>query len=820
MSLTQAVSLRKRQLMVGSALAAMASLSACGGGSSSSGGGGVSSVPPAPSSPPSSAPAAPPPPPPAPATPASGPTNFNTSEIRRSDGPAYHGAVTAWEEGATGEGVIVGLVDSGIDIDSHEFAGRIHPDSFDATLAQRGFDEAEPDGHGTRVARVLAAARDDRDVVGVAFDATLLALRTDTGTSCTDGGGSDDGSSCSHRNSDVARAINRATDVGARVINISLGGPSGISSALRSAVDRATRAGIVIVVSAGNERGADDPRYDPSNPSPFAEGIVDAGNGLVIVSTSVDERDRISDFSNRAGRTQASVLSSLGDLVCCTFENDTIRTETRADGSRVASGSAGTSFSAPQISGAAALLVQAFPNLSGAEIVELLLETARDVGDQGVDATFGHGILDIAAAFRPVGQTSLSVNTPGGNSSVSLDSLSGSVSPAMGDAAIAGNAVNAIVTDRFNRPFNVDLSAALDTQAPAQLLTPALTGTGQLIQTDVAGANIAFNISRNSFAPISDQRAGITPLNLNEAHTRGARLLAGRISANIAKSTRFSAAIRQSAAHQVAALQGTQRSGAFVVSKNALSDSGFAAVPASSFAVRQQLGRLGITASAENGNTQIFDARRNLFSRKDVKRAGYSRLSISADRKLGPANIAVTANWLGEDSTILGASFSDALGQGGADSLFLSANFSAAFGDGWSASAGWKQGWSWAEQSDVIASGSQLASNAFSLELGKRGAFFGADQIGLRISQPLRVAGGGLNLDLPVAFDFASETAEFGIRHFNLAPQGREIASELAWTMSFAGGSFSTNAFWRQEPSHFENLPDDMGVAFRLNMEF
>ena len=82
------------------------------------------------------------------------------------------------------------------------------------------------------------------------------------------------------------------------------------------------------------------------------------------------------------------------------------------------------------------------------------------------------------------------------------------------------------------------------------------------------------------------------------------------------------------------------------------------------------------------------------------------------------------------------------------------------------------------------------------------------------------MTGGGIALNLPVAYDYATLSPSFGVRQFNLAPKGREIASELAWILPVAGGSFSSNLFWRQQPGHFATASDDIGAAFRLTLDF
>jgi hypothetical protein len=83
-------------------------------------------------------------------------------------------------------------------------------------------------------------------------------------------------------------------------------------------------AGIVIVVSAGNEGNEASSAFDPNSPSPFAQALLASGNGLVIISTSVDDNDVISNFSNKAGVAQNAVLSALGQGICCEYQNDTI----------------------------------------------------------------------------------------------------------------------------------------------------------------------------------------------------------------------------------------------------------------------------------------------------------------------------------------------------------------------------------------------------------------------------------------------------------------------------------------------------------------
>lgn len=795
-----AIIIKGRNIAVGTSVVFALTLSACGG----SGGGGVGSTPTPPPPPPVVAPPPSPPPPPPPPPPST--TNFDTAEFRRSDGPGFHNAITAYQAGATGAGVTVGVIDSGIDPNSHEFAGRIHAQSGDVA-GSRGL--GDDDGHGTAVTRVLAAAKDDLDIHGIAFNATILALRADQPGSCTTVDPGESEADCSFFDTAIAAGVNRAINAGARVINISLGGTGGATTALRTAISNATRAGIIVVVSAGNEANDAAPKFDPNNPSPFAQALVANGNGLVIIAASVDDQGVISDFSNKAGASQAVTLAALGEGICCEYQNDTIF-RFQQDGQTFVRVFNGTSFSAPQISGAAVLLAQAFPNLTGAQVVNLLLTSARDAGAAGADAIYGRGILDIARAFAPSGTTSLAGTT----TIVSLNGDGGTTSGPMGDVALSNRPVNAVILDSYGRAYDIDLAHGLNATTPRLRLTPALINQGRSVNVAAGGAELAFSISDNGTGGVR-----VAPLLLAGEQQRVSRILAGRVSATIAKDTRFSLGIRQAAAGQVAALQGMQ-GGAFLTATEARLESGFERVADSSFAVRQQISGFGLTGSAELGDARLFERAGAGFNRDGTRRYPYSVVGLSLDRQVGPAKLAFGASWMREDNTILGARFADFIGRNGARSLFVDGNGEVSLGRNWSLGASWRQGWTYANGSSSLTDNSMLKSNAFSFDITRASAFASGDRLALRIAQPLRVTSGGLSLNVPVAYDYATLTPTFGVRRFSLAPTGREISSEASWLMPISGGYFSSNIFWRQEPGHFKNAPDDVGVAFRLVMDF
>ena len=133
--------------------------------------------------------------------------------------------------------------DTGINPALSEFAGRIDRASGDVAGNRGVSDEG---GHGTAVSAVAAAARNGSNTMGVAFDATIVSQRADEPGSCA----SKDG--CAFYDGAIAAGIDAARQAGARVINLSLGG-STPGSTLLSAMNRAVSAGVVLVISAGND---------------------------------------------------------------------------------------------------------------------------------------------------------------------------------------------------------------------------------------------------------------------------------------------------------------------------------------------------------------------------------------------------------------------------------------------------------------------------------------------------------------------------------------------------------------------------------------
>jgi subtilisin family serine protease len=303
-----------------------------------------------------------------------------------------------WTEPPTLAPVKVAVIDSGIDL--------THPDLASRVVASRSFvssDVTDHDGHGTFVAGEIAGALDNGDgIAGIAFPAQLVVAKVVRS----------DGTISPWAE---ARAIRWAVDQGARVINLSLGGlrdpiapdRDTFSPTEEGAVEYAFSHGAVVVAAVGNGDQA------PSSPWRFASYPAALPHVLGVGALAQD--GTVPAFSNRdpiyvdlvaPGQSIVSTLprSITADRPSCADQgySDCGPPEFRA--------AAGTSFAAPQVSAAAALLLAVRPELRPEQVTYLLERTAVDIAPPGRDGFSGWGKLDIAAALQAA--TSVELPTP------------------------------------------------------------------------------------------------------------------------------------------------------------------------------------------------------------------------------------------------------------------------------------------------------------------------------------------------------------------------------------------------------------------------
>lgn len=758
--------MKKSVLAFGALIVVSPALTACGGGAGTS----VATVPQTPGS----TVAAPPAPAPVPTN-----VDYNTPEFQRSNAATKINALSAYTAGATGQGITAAVIDSGVNPSLSDFAGRISAASRDVAGSRGMGDE---DGHGTSVSAVLLGAKNDSDTHGVAFNATLLALRTDTPGSCADTSAN---GGCSHDDITIASAVDIAVSNGARVINLSLGGTSP-NTLLRAAMSRATAAGTILVISAGNDGAA--------NPDEFAMIANDPiARNLVVIAGGVDDNNAISVYatggSNSAGSAADHVVMALATRVRTINE----------DGAAVYA--SGTSFAAPAVSGAIALLAQAFPSLTSAQIVDLILTSARDLGAAGVDTVYGHGLLDLASAFAAKGSTSVA----GTSIAVSVTG-NGTLSAPMGDASVGG--LSTLVLDAYGRAYSAELGGTFGRAYSGGKLWSSVNNGGRTAGVGFGNTGVALSVSGETRA------VGMGPLALTEADQSSARAMAGWIVSHLSRDTVFAAGFARSSGALIDQMTLASASN-FLVAEAAGDSFGFRSTPGYSGAMRHQFGAWGVSAGWDQGDALVWsDTRRHRYDHFP-----YTALSASVDRKVGPLALTLKAGMLSEKQTVLGARFGEMFGNPGATTRLLSLGGQLE-ASGWTMTGKWQQGWSRIGAGGVRPGADHLASTAWSFDASRDNLFAAGDNFGVRLAQPVRIARGGLTVELPVAWDYATSTATVAHSQVSLSPTGREVDAEIHYALPLWAGYLSSSVFWRNDPGHYETARDDVGVVMRWGMVF
>jgi subtilase-type serine protease len=359
-------------------------------------------------------------------------------------------ALPAYLKGYTGKGVTVAIVDTGLDVNHPEFAGRIShalrnfgtdkkPDDVSHAYDRHG----NPIGHGTHVAGIIGAARDGQGMQGVAYEATILPLRA---------------IGVPGHGSPSNEAIRYAVEAGAKVLNGSYSPPTlrngsnpnytrldylPIYSSVNSlqytydSLKYAAAKDVVLVFSAGNNyidqpvasaRPGNNSMFplitpentkkqlyrfvtnthesgfnydneatyeflDPSDPSVANLDYSDLKGSLIAV-VAVDKDGKIASHSDRCGEAAEWCMAAPGGEYPAPDDPSVAIYSTWPDrGYKYLNG---TSMAAPHVTGAAAVVRSAFPYMNARQTIETILTTATDLGSPEI---YGQGLLNLGDAI-------------------------------------------------------------------------------------------------------------------------------------------------------------------------------------------------------------------------------------------------------------------------------------------------------------------------------------------------------------------------------------------------------------------------------------
>ena len=277
----------------------------------------------------------------------------------------------AWEI-TTGKGVVIAVLDSGINLQHFKFAGKVLPNSYRSSTDQVGLEYvADSYGHGTHVSGIAAASMEgDPSICGIAPDASILMIKI------------------THPKTNIitseswVRGLNYAVENSADVANMSFGRgyATGLNEIEESALENAMARGVSIVCAAGNS-------------SSGHAGFPAAYPGVIAVS-ALDPGGLPASYTN------------YGPEIAVAAPGTDINSTSISGGYIVMSG---TSMASPAVAGVVALIKSLHPEYTAEQVRNLICDSARSVGTLGHDLFYGSGMVNAYGAVLGI-EGLLSVN--------------------------------------------------------------------------------------------------------------------------------------------------------------------------------------------------------------------------------------------------------------------------------------------------------------------------------------------------------------------------------------------------------------------------
>lgn len=372
-------------------------------------------------------------------------------------------AAEGWQHGTGDPSVIVGVIDTGIDYQHEDLQGQLWIntaedlngngrldsldlngvdddgngytddvwgwDFTDAPGFPDGGDFRDPDndpmdeygsGHGTPIAGLIAAKSDNGiGISGVASGVRVMNLRAGTASGFLE-------------EDDVAEAIVYAVDNGCKIVNMSFGDVA-FSYLLRDAIEYGISKGAIFVASSGNSGNA-----EPNYPAAFSE---------TISVGATDSTDQLSGFSSFGNSLNIAAPGS-----------NVFATQIGSEYGPVN----GTSFSAPLVCAALALIWSQDVSMPREQVIGALYGGAQDLGFFGWDRFFGHGLIDIEKSLTIGSGGFAEITAPPNDGGVSASSIS-----------VTGTAISPDL-DSWSLAFGIG-------ETPFELIAIATGGSTQLL---------------------------------------------------------------------------------------------------------------------------------------------------------------------------------------------------------------------------------------------------------------------------------------------------------------------------------------------------
>ncbi|HEY2069617.1 MAG TPA: S8 family peptidase [Rhizomicrobium sp.] len=734
-----------------------------------------------------------------------------------------------WNFSAGGKGVIIGIVDTGIDLNNPEFldssgnsrvlqgyciqsAANPCTNFFDIRGGDTAIFPGADSTHGTHTAGIAAGLN-----VGIANQASILPVKVCSSTA----------DSCD----DVDQGMIVASQHGAAIISVSIGGPV-IAASDIDAFRTVAANGSLMVVAGGNS-GNKDPSGGFLAGGALADGV--RGSMIVVGATGCNgPNPSVPTNCANNGLGGIASFSQVPGNRCEIHEGARYCLKdyfVMAPGvdiwSSVGNGSngaahgpdynylSGTSMATPYVSGVAAVIKGASPFLTAEEVADIIFNSTDDMGATGIDPVYGRGAVDITKAMSPAGSpaqikvaTSGAVGNPGsvsGASNATTSLVSGALSVAVSKSTLLKNVE---VIDAYGRAFGANLTAA--TYNPGVDLgryffssnftsfSPFVFASdspiGNLVATGYAVDTTTPRLISGEFQTRDRDQYSVQDLNITATLAKGVELNAGY---NTLMSGSFSGYdVNASQAYDGLFMQAAAVNSPYASFTDGGSFLGTNIQVADGVHVRFGASELGVQRGEYEA--PVF----SMVSQLQGPQAAYSQRQAQATLAgvdwdyASWGGIGMVATQTSEQNGLLGGLNSGALAMAGnANTSAVGLNARFGFGDGWVTTLSYSEGLTQLDlKADSLITGSDpLHSRAYGVAVAKHGLFDDNDSLGIAVSRPVQIYSGGIDLTAANGVD-SNGNLTIGHEHLSLASSTPETDFELGYVTTFMNGAVSLQA--------------------------
>lgn len=498
--------------------------------------------------------------------------------------------------------------------------------------------------------------------------------------------------------------------------------------------------GRVLVVAAGND-GKDEAGVFSAIPKEVA-----SADGLFISVVAVDQNNNITDYSNKCGSASSWCIAAPGGTeshpIFSTYEENNV------------AGLQGTSMATPVVSGSLAMIMSAFPNLTPQQAVQILFETATDLGTPGVDEIYGHGLVNLNAATMPLGIFEVPTENTVSGESVSLRSSKISVPYNMSNV-IEKLPRQMIFLDKYDRPYPLATKSLFSTSNHDKKLENDMKQFTNRNKTNEVAVNnnLSMSFSNRVSEPVDNMQLGSFAFDYM-----------------IDKETSVGLFFSENTAYKDGDYFSKATSNPFLNMNEAFG-----------IKSRHEFNHMfGFNIALYTGKNGFYNDDRRLKLQNDNEFN-----AIDYVFNFSPADFVTfgfKGGFLQEDGSVLGMNGSGAFATENSLTNYVGLEIGLMPVDDLSITAAYYQGRTKTHnaKSNTLMSLSDIKSESISLDVGYK--FTPENKLGLQIAQPLTINRGSMLFDLPVGRDPKEDIIYREKYNLALKPEAKELDLGLYFT--------------------------------------